>query len=88
MKDMFTLLQIVQGDIPKLMGYTWEGEMPILLNDALGRLIPLPLVLCSTKNVWLHPGIPKLMRWSNHPKLGVLVLKTCLRPYRVWDGFG
>lgn len=76
MKDMFALLKIVQHDMPRVMGYPWEGgctkdQMPVWLEDALGRVIPLPFALCGTRDVWFHLNSSTSPKASNHPKLRI-----------------
>lgn len=53
MKEIFGIMKAVQHDMPKLMGYTWEGggRMTIQLEDALGRDITLPIQLCGDRMV-------------------------------------
>lgn len=63
--EMFGLLKMVRQEMPKVMGHTWEGgdPMTILLEDALGRVVTLPLLLCADQDVWSHPvvsGDPKV----------------------------
>lgn len=53
---MFAFLKDLHDKLPKAIGYTWEGactnnQKPIFLEDALGRTVFVPLVLCKNKNV-------------------------------------
>lgn len=55
---MFTLLQTLNDNLPKTIGYPWEGtkdQKPIYFEDALGRTTILPVLLCSSKDVWTYP---------------------------------
>lgn len=54
--EMFALLKTVQENLPKTIGYPWEGgwtkdQKPIYFEDALGRAVILPLMLCRSKDV-------------------------------------
>lgn len=56
--EMFAILQNIHHTPPKRMGYPWEGgwtenQRPIHFEDALGRSVRLPPVLCVDKKVWL-----------------------------------
>lgn len=55
--NMSRMFEVVQSSMPTMMGHIWEGDqdqMPILLEDALGRVVHLPLMLCHTKEVCRH----------------------------------
>lgn len=57
-RDMFTLFTIVQQDMPKVMEHIWKGESKaIQLEDALGRVVDLPFMLCIDQDVWFHADL-------------------------------
>ncbi|KAI9800540.1 MAG: hypothetical protein M1825_004089 [Sarcosagium campestre] len=51
--EMFGMVKTLVNAVPKDLGYTWEGgtlpsERPLLFQDALGRSMRVPLMLCAT----------------------------------------
>jgi hypothetical protein len=63
--EMFGLLKNLTENIPKFVGYTWEGGMapgdrPIQFQDALGRNMCIPLMFCSSQEVSNLPSIQSL----------------------------
>jgi len=51
--ELSGLMKNVILNMPKFLGNPWESssEKPIRFQDCLGRLVPLPLLLCVTKEV-------------------------------------
>jgi hypothetical protein len=51
-------LTSLQMELPKILGYTWEGgypahDKPVMFMDALGRNVPIPFMFCISPNVHL-----------------------------------
>jgi hypothetical protein len=54
LSEILTLIQI-QSNQPKYLGYPWQGDCPgnrVFLEDALGRPIELPAILCRDLKVY------------------------------------
>ncbi|CCX12303.1 Protein of unknown function [Pyronema omphalodes CBS 100304] len=52
--DIHGMIQTVHSQLPKLLGYTWEGgfsahDEPVMVMDALGRVVPIPYLVCTSK---------------------------------------
>ncbi len=55
----------MSSDMPKTLGYSWEGacapeEKPLLFQDALGRSIVLPWILCMEEKVRTTKLLPEI----------------------------
>jgi hypothetical protein len=53
------MIQTVHSQLPKLLGYIWEGgfsthDEPVMVMDALGRVVPIPYLVCTSKKVCLR----------------------------------
>lgn len=60
--EVSRMVEAMQNSMPAIMGHIWEGgqdQMPILLVDALGRVVHLPLMLCRNKEVRRHHVVRK-----------------------------
>jgi hypothetical protein len=68
--DISRSIEISQLNTPKVLGYPWETDSSssfVHLNDAIGRSIVLPAVLCRT--VQTFQDTLKIM-FSDHPGFG------------------
>jgi hypothetical protein len=55
--EIHTKFNTFYSEIPKLLGYAWEGgfsahDKPIILMDALGRTVPIPFLFCTSPMVF------------------------------------
>jgi len=65
--EIHTKFNTLYKEVPKLLGYAWEGGMsahdkPIILMDALGRTVPIPYLFCTSPTVGLHAKLQVLYR--------------------------
>lgn len=74
LSDVVKSIQATQFNVPKGLGYTWEGDPAsshVCLDDVLGRCTILPAVLCRTFNTFHetlkimftdNPGFEKVVK--------------------------
>jgi len=73
LNELHTLVKISQENRPRVLGYSWEGDVVsyVRFEDALGRNVVLPQVLCRSAQSFQdtlkimfanHPGYQSILR--------------------------
>jgi hypothetical protein len=57
--DIYAMMYNMHLQLPKLLGYTWEGgfsthDKPVIVMDALGKTVSIPFLVCTSKKVCLR----------------------------------